>query len=200
VLTGAVLDPLGLDTALAGSPDPCKTFCKCRNKKQQDQCLKACNACSKDTRRVCGSCGSYVCCGSGRTCCGGYCTDITDDILNCGACGFVCDEPGRHEFGACIDGNCEYVCAEGAVYCNGTCSFLASDPDNCGACGNVCGGATPYCSQGACTSCGGYGVALCNGVCVNVLSDNGNCGACGVECAADENCTFGVCIGTCSGC
>lgn len=245
VLTGALLGPLGLQSASAGrrQQDPCKTFCRCRNKSQQRACLAACNACNKDTSRLCGSCGSYICCGNGTVCCGNYCADLEGDPYNCGACGRVCEDPGPWEMGACIFGECWYQCVEGAVYCNGNCTFLdwdpyncgecgnvcpesasycrqgicgvcpagqvlcgdscvdlASDPDNCGACGSVCGGATPYCSQGACTDCGGYGAAICNGVCVNILSDSANCGACGVQCAADELCTFGGCIGTCSGC
>ena len=248
-VAGAVFSPLGLSTASAGhhpkqQSDPCKAFCKCRNKKQQDQCLKACNACGKDTSRLGGSCGNYFCCdGAGQSSCGSYCAVLASDPYNCGACGSVCRQVGQYEYGGCINGRCEYVCAEGAVRCDGICTFLgwdpyncgecgyvcpesapycdqgtcrvcragqglcgglcvdlASDPHNCGACGNVCGGATPYCAQGACTNCGGYGVALCNGICTNILSDNGNCGACGVECAADEICTFGVCLGTCSGC
>jgi hypothetical protein len=86
VVAGAVLGPLGLDSAFAGKTDPCKAFCKCRNRKQQDQCLRACRACNKDTSRLCGSCGNYICCGNGRSCGGGYCTDLADDVLNCGAC------------------------------------------------------------------------------------------------------------------
>ncbi len=247
-LAGAVLSPLGLQTASAGhrprqQQDLCKSFCKCRNKKQQDQCLKLCKTCGKDPSRLGGSCGSYFCCSAGQTPCGSYCTNLASDPYNCGACGYRCDEPGPYEYGACLYGRCEYACAEGAVYCNGFCTFLggdpyncgecgnvcpasapycdqgtcrvcptgqvlcggtcvdlASDPDNCGACGNVCGGTTPYCAEGACTYCGGYGVALCNGVCVYILSDNANCGACGVVCDTGENCTGGVCLGTCSGC
>jgi hypothetical protein len=196
VLTGAVLSPLGLDSAFAGKPDPCKAFCKCRNKRQQDRCLAACKACNKDTRRVCGSCGSYVCCGSGRTCCGGYCTDLDDDVLNCGACGVVCDEPGPYEHGACINGNCEYVCAGSTVRCNGTCTDVSWDASNCGGCGNVCPESAPYCIQGECTGCA-PGTALCGGLCVNLLNDPDNCGACGVVCGDDEHCTAGVCHRIC---
>jgi hypothetical protein len=243
VVAGTILGPLGLESAFAGKADPCKAFCKCRNKRQQDQCLKACKACSKNPSRLGGSCGNYFCCGAGQNSCGNYCADTANDPHNCGACGYVCEQPGPYEYGACINGSCEYACAEGAVYCDGFCTFLvwdsyncgacgnvcpasaphcnqgtcgacptgqvlcggscvdlASDPNNCGACGNTCGGTTPYCVEGACTYCGGYGVALCNGVCVYIVSDNGNCGACGVQCAADELCTGGVCLGTCSGC
>jgi hypothetical protein len=192
VLTGAVLSPLGLDTALAGKPDPCKSFCRCRNKRQQDQCLNACKACNKDTRRVCGGCGSYVCCGSGRTCCGGYCTDLDDDVLNCGACGFVCDPPGPYESGACIDGDCTYTCADGAVHCDGLCTFVRWDASNCGACGTVCPGSAPWCNDGVCIC--PSGMAVCDGQCVDILRDPDNCGACGAGCPSSAPyCEAGIC-------
>lgn len=245
-LVGTVLSPLGVQTASAAGrqtqSDPCKTFCKCRNSKQQDQCLKTCNACGKNPSRLAGRCGGYVCCGAGQTSCGNYCANLANDPDNCGACGYLCEEPGPYEYGACINGRCEYDCVEGAVYCNGICTFLdadpdncgacgrvcpdsapycnngrcicpagmavcngkcvdiSNDPDNCGACGHVCGGSTPYCSEGGCTYCGGYGVAVCNGVCVYIDSDNNNCGACGVQCGTGEQCTGGICLGSCSGC
>jgi hypothetical protein len=192
VFAGAVLSPLGLDSALARNPDPCKAFCKCRNKRQQDQCLKACKACNKDTRRVCGSCGSYVCCGSGRTCCSGYCTDLDDDVLNCGACGSMCDPPGPYEFGACIDGECTYGCIDGGVYCDGVCTYLRRDPDNFGACGNVCPGSAPYCNNGVCEVCPA-GTTLCGNTCAYLPEDNYNCGACGNVCPGGTSCLGGFC-------
>src|SRR5262249_25235821 len=152
-----VLGPLATSTARAGGkgkfvrkgplagPDPCQAFCKCRNKAQQNACVAACKACSGDTRRLCGTCGRYVCCGNGQTSCGQICTDLANDFNNCGTCGHVCPQPGRFEYGACIQGNCEYSCVEGAVVCNGACTMLDRDPDNCGACGNVCPASTPEC-------------------------------------------------------
>jgi hypothetical protein len=199
VLTGAVLSPLGLGTASARGPDPCKTFCNQCPKSQRSRCLTACNACNKDPSRLCGSCGSYVCCGSGRTCCNGYCTDVADDVLNCGACGFMCDPPGPYEFGACIDGECTYVCADGTVDCNGTCTFLASDPYNCGACGFVCGPPGPNefgaCIDGRCESSCIDGAVDCGGTCTFLDSDPANCGACGNVCGeSTPYCSFGECI------
>src|SRR4051794_40573395 len=140
-LAGVVLSPLGLNTAFAGGKDPCKSFCKCSNKKQQRACLDACRACNGDTSRVCGVCGSY------------YCADLAGDPYNCGACGYVCAPPGPNEYTACIAGECLYECVDGAVRCDGTCTFLDRDPYNCGACGNVCGESTPFCIQGVCTDC-----------------------------------------------
>jgi hypothetical protein len=134
VLAGAVLSPVWLQTTSAGhrskkQPDPCKAFCRCHIKKQQTACLAACSACNAETWRLCGSCGTYVC----------------------------CRETGPWEYGACIDGSCRYWCAEGADYCDGSCTFLNNDPENCGTCGNVCGASTPYCSWGQCwdAGCGG---------------------------------------------
>jgi hypothetical protein len=193
VLAGAVLSPLGLQTALAGKQDPCKSFCKCRNKRQQDQCLKACKACGKNTSRLVGTCGGYSCCATGQTSCGSYCSDLASDVDNCGGCGRLCELPGPYEYGACINGNCEYACIPGASVCDGVCTPVYWDRNNCGACGNVCGGSTPYCNQGACSACTG-GQALCYGRCVEIYIDTANCGACGNFCAGGENCVGGVCV------
>ena len=163
VLAGAVLSPLGVGTAWARGRDPCKAFCRCRNKSQQQACLAACNACYGDTTRLCGSCGSYVC----------------------------CREPGPWEYGACINGNCEYACAEGAVYCDGFCTFLRWDPNNCGACGNVCPADTA-CTGGVCGECPGEQVN-CGGECVYLSSDHQHCGTCFNDCASFR-CVEGVCV------
>jgi hypothetical protein len=185
-LAGAFLSPLGLSTAWAGGRDPCKTFCRCSGKSRQDACLAACRACNSDTSRLCGSCAS-----------GYVCTDLANDFYNCGACGYVCDEPGPYEDGACVDGHCFYSCVEGAADCgNAACTPLWADPDNCGACGNVCPESAPYCNQGVCSSespCS-PGLTLCNGVCVNLLTDMNNCGACGSVCELNY-CGGGECVG-----
>ena len=119
-----MLTPLGLPTASAGhhskrQTNLCKSFCKCSNRKQQDQCLKVCNACGKDPSRLGGSCGNYFCCAAGQTSCGNYCADLGIDPYNCGTCRYACEPPGPFEYGACINGRCEYTCAEGAVDCGG---------------------------------------------------------------------------------
>jgi hypothetical protein len=193
-LAGALLSPLGVGTAWAAGRDPCKSFCRCSNRTQQNQCLAACRACNKDISRLCGSCGAYACCGTGATCCGGYCTDLASDFDHCGGCGAPCAYPGQYEDGACVDGQCYYWCAPGAIDCDGICTPVNSDPDNCGACGYACAEPTPYCNQGACSRCP-QGLADCGGVCVNLNFDNANCGACGVVCAYDETCS-GACIPT----
>lgn len=198
-LAGVVLSPLGLNSAFAGFRDPCKSFCRCRNKSQQNACLSACRTCNKDPSRLAGSCGNYVCCGAGRTSCGGYCADLDNDPYNCGACGYSCDPPGPYEYGACINGSCEYSCVEGAVYCNGTCTLVGWDSNNCGACGNACPGSAPYCNQGVCSVCP-PGATLCGGQCIDILSDPANCGACGNVCGgATPYCIQGACTDCATG-
>lgn len=160
LFAGAVLSPLSVGTAWARGADPCRAFCKCRNKSQQKACLHACNACNKDTSRLCGTCGTYVC----------------------------CREPGAWEYGACVDGTCQYVCADGAEYCDGLCTFLNWDPDNCGACGNVCPEAAPFCTRGVCTT------TYCDGA--DLRYDRFNCGMCGRVCNDVEVCHFGYCVAT----
>ncbi len=167
---------LALGASKASGPDPCKTFCKCRNKSQQNQCLAACHACNGKTNRLCGTCGSYACCsGSGLACCGGHCTDLLDNFDHCGACGYACEDPGPYEDGACVDGTCLYQCVQGATRCNGVCTYLGSDINNCGACGHVCPGPYPSCYQGACSNCQPY-------------CPEGWCGGdgCGGECGCPE--------------
>jgi hypothetical protein len=203
LVAGGALSQLPLSSVWAGASNACKTFCNRCPTRLRSQCLSACQACGGKTSRLCGSCGAYACCGAGASCCSGYCAKLADDFYNCGACGHACEPPGPYENGACIDGKCEYICAQGAVSCHGACTSLDWDPNNCGGCGNVCPDSAPNCGWGTCQAgaCEGPFVAWCPGVgCTNLLSDSANCGACGVQCAADELCTFGVCLGTCSGC
>ena len=166
-LTATVLVPLGSEFAWAGPrrQDPCQAFCTCRNKRQKDQCLRTCKACSQEVNRLAGSCGDYVCCGNGQVSCGDYCADLALDPYNCGACGHVCAEPGPYEQGMCIFGECEYACVDGAVDCNGACTFLEWDPDNCGACGNLCPESAPYCVWGTCSVCPADRAPCGNGCC-----------------------------------
>jgi hypothetical protein len=208
VFTGAVLTPLGLGTAWAGGPDPCKTFCNCPTRAQQSQCLAACTACNGVTSHVCGSCGNYACddllddpncgacgnnCGAiGETCCGDHCADLANDVNNCGACGSVCAAAPANEVVTCEFGTCDYDCAPGTLDCNGTCTPVNSDPANCGACGHVCAASTPYCSGGVCSDCPPP-LTDC-GICVDLNNDNANCGACFVFCADGFVCSGGTCV------
>jgi len=214
-LAGVALSPLGLGTAWAGRSDPCKSFCRCSNKAQQNQCLAACKTCQGNTSRLGGSCGKYVCCPTascrgvcsdlrsdpncgacgynctdlGETCCGNYCADLANDFDNCGGCGMRCDEPAPFEQGACVQGACVYECAEGTDDCgDGVCTYLGFDPANCGACGNVCPASAPFCTYGACTE------TYCEGV--DLMWDSSNCGACGNVCPPQFACAYGVCEGS----
>ena len=165
LLAGALLSPLGLETAWAQGPNLCKSFCKCRNKQQQDQCLAACRACSGNTSRLGGSCGSYVCCSVAA--CKGVCSDLQHDP-NCGACG----------------NNCSVF---GETCCGDYCADLDTDADNCGACGNVCPASAPFCTQGLCSNEECYGADL--------NWDSSNCGFCGNVCPWGTACVWGVCEG-----
>ena len=178
-------DRLGGRQAEPAGTDPCKTFCQCRNKAQQNACLAACRACNGDTRRLCGTCGSYVCCGNGQTCCGRTAPISPMTSTTAGPAATCVRSPVPTSIGACVTGSCVYTCVEGAVRCNGTCTFLDRDPNNCGACGNVCGESTPYCSWGQCwdANCGG----------ANLDWDWQNCGRCGNVCPYGSSCSFGVC-------
>jgi hypothetical protein len=213
LLAGAALGSLGLDSAWAGKADPCKSFCRCSKKAQQNQCLAACRACNGQTGRLAGTCGSHVCCPTaacrgvcsdllsnpncgacgqdcrtyGQTCCGGTCVDLLDDFDNCGACDARCDYPGPYEEGACVMGACIYACVAGALDCGGVCTPVYSDPHNCGACGNVCPASAPYCSDGTCAD------TYCNGA--DLLFDATNCGECGYQCQPLEFCSWGYCQG-----
>lgn len=57
---------------------------------------------------------------------------MSDDALNCGACGAVCEATGTNVEGACVEGACEARCTLGFGDCN---RDLPSDPSHCGVCG-----------------------------------------------------------------
>ena len=168
----------------------CKAFCNQCPKSARSQCLAACQGCNGNTSRLRAICGNYVCCGCGTCRCGNHCADLANDFSNCGECGYACRQPGPNEYGARVDGYCEYACVEGAVRCNGTCTSLDWDPDNCGACGNVCDRFNPYCDLGVCNSRG----AVC-GPWTDFNWDASNCGVCGNVCPWGTACAFGVCAG-----
>jgi hypothetical protein len=112
--------------------------------------------------------------------------DALFDVRNCGACGSACREDQ-----ICANGTC--ACPAGE--CDGRCVDFAWDRWNCGFCGNTCGGGTPICWLGSCRDCEGTGGLTCGAECPRVIEDEDNCGGCDVECAGDESCVGGTCVG-----
>src|SRR5262245_60170543 len=194
LFAGALLSPLAVGTVWARGADPCKQFCnRCGKGWLGNNCLAVCHACNSDTSRLAGYCGTLACCGAGQTNCGLYCANLGNDWNNCGACGYVCEQPGPYEYGVCTNGNCDYACVEGAVQCDGICTRLEYDPQNCGACGNACSGPDPHCSSGVCSECAS-GQVVCGDSCADLNWDANHCGECGNVCGGSTPyCSYGVC-------
>ncbi|MCB9598326.1 MAG: hypothetical protein H6719_36770 [Sandaracinaceae bacterium] len=107
----------------------------------------------------CGACGNA--CGSDETCCGGSCVDTRSSAGHCGACA--------------TDGGA--TCGGSEVCCNGSCA----DALSCGTCMD---------------DCGAMGRDCCRGSCVDQQTDEANCGACGNVCGAGQVCCGGACVGS----
>ena len=150
-------------------------------------------------------------CSQGTTSCNGKCTDLQNDIRNCGACGNTCTFVNGN--GTCSSGQCVIMkCFQGFGDCdrnreNGCETNLFTDWQNCGACGQKAGsvcsasynsyGRQQYCSQGKPTDCQTW-FADCdhnagNACETNIKSDPMNCGCCKHSCPASQICTDGVC-------
>lgn len=129
-----------------------------------------------------------------------FCTDLTADAENCGACGTPC-QPGTACAGTAAAPVCATPCGSlpGYLVCGaGTehpvCANTSTDPNNCGTCGQVC--ASGVCNSGVCAlACGGATPDVCGtgagAYCANLQTDLNNCGACSKLCTA--TCTAGVC-------
>src|SRR5204862_6427927 len=102
---------------------------------------------------ACGAGQCMVDCQANLTDCGGQCTNLQNDVLNCGACGKV-GPIGQ----ACFGGACVPTCQMPLVDCGGACVDPRFDPNHCGGCNKKCAlaNAMPACAGGKCA------IASCN--------------------------------------
>lgn len=130
-----------------------------------------------------------------KTMCGGTCTDLKTDSMNCGTCGKAC------AMGAsCVQGTCQ--CMTGMTMCNGACVDTKTDLMNCGKCGTTCaasdagalkGGGMWTCNNGTCDiTCSPPKKACVPNGCFDLQADNTNCGSCGNDCGGNL-CLQGTC-------
>ena len=133
---------------------------------------------------------------------------VTNDPMNCNACGMVCPGP-PNMVTTCTNGVCGMGmgCLPGFKDCDGNpnngCEInLFKDPLNCSACGMSCGTGTngmAACNMGMCFLQCNAGYANCdgnnaNGCEINTTSDRLNCGACNNVCPVNNPvCLNGVC-------
>src|SRR5262249_39715886 len=89
-------------------------------------------------------------CNQGYAPCDGGCAALSNDDLNCGACGKVCDATTGY---ACVNGTC--LCGASAEWglCptdgGSACVDTLTDPHNCASCGHDCGAL--QCVGGTCS-------------------------------------------------
>lgn len=152
--------------------------------------------------------GCSVECGEGFDDCGfGYCSDVTSDVNNCGACDHVCDLPNVNQHD-CVAAACTIVSCDANFYdcdttdANGCEADLLNDRQNCGACANACG-ANEICTGGACQGCPA-GEVVCGNSCIDTDTNPAHCGGCGQVCdltnVNQHGCVAGSCtVGTCDG-
>jgi|GEM_PF-2506918 len=140
-------------------------------------------------------------CGEGFDDCGfGYCTDVSDDVNNCGACDNVCDLPNvdQHD---CVASACTIVSCDtdfddcDATDATGCEADLLTDRDNCGSCGTACA-ADEICDAGSCVGCPA-GEVVCGNSCIDTDTNPAHCGACDAACdlanVDQHGCVGGVC-------
>ncbi len=134
--------------------------------------------------------------------------NITNDPMQCGACGAPCVVPNATA--ACTNGACTVgTCNSGWTDCNndptdGCEANLQNDPTNCGTCNTACPGLAT-CQAGACGVVCAAGTADCNmdptDGCETTLFTNQNCAFCGDVCSpanATGNCVNMSGTGTCT--
>jgi hypothetical protein len=131
-------------------------------------------------------CASGICeCISPEVECGGRCTNLENDNVNCGACDNSCPSETT-----CKKGSCTCENPEEAI-CSETCVSLDDSPEHCGACDNSCVG-EEQCLSGIC-ACTDESLS-CDGICVDSKTDPENCGSCGATCARHQECSDGTCL------
>ena len=140
---------------------------------------------------------------------------ISDDPLNCSACGKQC-MPFSNGLPVCTAGRCSAICAPNFGDCNnnvadGCEADVTFDIRHCGACGRACSApanAVPYCDLGKCSFRCKLAFGDCdgnpgNGCEVNLNGDTASCGHCGNVCpirpgAKESACLAGVCGSNCN--
>ncbi len=159
--SGICASSAGLDVCFLSEPD-------------QD-CLQTCGPLTVCARGSCvdSSCSSSTYCaardGAVGVCClappygvaaEAQCSDLANDPLNCGGCGFACPAGQTCTQGACsgtpadcvhrIGGYCNPDGGEGYLCCPGVgCTNVETDNANCGTCGVICSAGTS-CQSGSC--------------------------------------------------
>ncbi len=137
-------------------------------------CLETCGPLTVCVRGTCvdSSCDASLYCaaedGSVGICCSASpfgrspfaCSDLANDPLNCGGCGFACPPGQSCSQGACggtpadcahrIGGFCDLDAGLGYLCCPGVgCTNTETDASNCGTCGTICP-AGMSCQSGSC--------------------------------------------------
>ncbi len=121
--------------------------------------------CTDGTYCMGGVCAQPPTCPAGNALCGDpasgkrYCTDVSVDSGNCGACGIFCQGGTYCMGGICVVGM-QPTCPAPGMNCVDQptgkmyCARVDSDPGNCGRCGNVCPAGT-YCQNYGCVPMAG---------------------------------------------
>src|SRR5271157_2901290 len=73
------------------------------------------------------ACNAKFVCATGDACCGGACTNLSNNPRNCGACGHVCSAPANAS-STCVSGSCGFDCNSGFTACDNTCCPPSSSP------------------------------------------------------------------------
>lgn len=136
-------------------------------------------------------------------------SDLSTDVMNCGACGRPC--AFRNGNARCVAGVCELVsCIAANLDCdrepsNGCEVDRNTSTLHCGGCGRPCNvpNAAPLCTNGTCginscvagfINCDGNAA---NGCEINIRTDPMNCGNCGTRCPTGQMCVSGNCFLIC---